>query len=87
LFSSLSSVKHHEQTQTHSNRRREEIPQYPETTFREAIVNAVMHRDYYDISGDVMVEVFKNRLTISNPRGLVPWLPPGDIGRHEWFCF
>ena len=63
--------------------RREEISQYPEAAFREAIVNAVMHRDYFDISGDVMVEVFQNRLTISNPGGLVPWLPPEDFGKYS----
>jgi ATP-dependent DNA helicase RecG len=62
---------------------REEIPQYPEAAFREAIVNAVMHRDYFDISGDVMVEIFDNRVTISNPGGLVTWLPPEDFGKYS----
>ena len=63
--------------------RREEIPQYPEAAFREAIVNAVMHRDYFDISGDIMVEIFKNRLVVSNPGGLVAWLPPEDFGKYS----
>ena len=58
---------------------RTEVPQYPEAALREAIVNAVMHRDYFDASGDIMVEVFRNRLTVSNPGGLVPWLRPEDF--------
>jgi len=51
--------------------KRKEIPQYPEEALREAIVNAVMHRDCFDASGDIMIEIFKSKIIISNPRGLV----------------
>ncbi len=61
--------------------RRKEIPQFPETAFREAIVNAIMHRDYFDKSSDVMVEVFRNKLAIYNPGGLVKWLKPSEFGK------
>ncbi len=30
-----------------------------------------------------MVELYDNRLTISNPGGLVPWLPPEDFGKYS----
>ncbi len=63
--------------------KRKEIPQYPEEALREAIVNAVMHRDYFDASGDIMVEVFKTRVIISNPGGLVSWLNPDDFGKYS----
>ena len=61
--------------------RRKEIPQFPETAYREAVVNAIMHRDYFDKTSDVMVEVFRNRLSIYNPGGLVKWLKPSDFGK------
>ena len=60
---------------------RQEIPQYPERAFREAIVNAVMHRDYLDDSGDVVVELLKSKLVVSNPGGLVKSLNPKEFGR------
>ncbi|MBS3122181.1 putative DNA binding domain-containing protein [Candidatus Woesearchaeota archaeon] len=61
--------------------RRREIPQYPLEAYREAIVNAVMHRDYFQKSGEVTIEVFRNKITISNPGGLVKWLKPEDFGK------
>jgi ATP-dependent DNA helicase RecG len=63
--------------------KRKEIPQFPEAAFREAIVNAVMHRDYFDKSGDVMIEIFRNKIWVSNPGGLVKWLKPEDFGRYS----
>ena len=60
--------------------RRKEIPQYPEETYREAIVNAIMHRDYFDKSSDVMIEVYRNKIVVFNPGGLVQWLKPKEFG-------
>ena len=63
--------------------KRKEIPQYPEEALREAIVNAVMHRDYFDASGDIMIEVFKTQIMISNLGGVVSWLNPSDFGKYS----
>ncbi len=60
--------------------RRKEIPQYPEEAYREVIVNAIMHRDYFDKSSDVMVEVYRNKIVVFNPGGLVKWLKPEEFG-------
>ncbi len=60
--------------------RRKEIPQYPEEAYREAIVNAIMHRDYFDKSSDVMIEVFRNKIIVFNPGGIVKWLKPEEFG-------
>ncbi len=77
-------VKRHIDTRFEiSGLKRKEIPQYPDKALREAVVNAIMHRDYFDASGDVMVEIFKNKIIISNPGGLVSWLNPKDFGKYS----
>jgi ATP-dependent DNA helicase RecG len=49
---------------------REESWEYPPDAFREAVINAVCHRDYQS-SGNVQVSIFTNSLEILNP-GLLP---------------
>jgi YD repeat-containing protein len=51
--------------------------------YREAIVNAVMHRDYLGQSGDVLVEVFRNKIIVSNPGGLVKFIYALEINQTE----
>jgi ATP-dependent DNA helicase RecG len=63
--------------------KRKEIPQYPKAAYREAIVNAVMHRDYFEKSGDTLVEIFRNKIIVSNPGGLVKWLKEEDFGKYS----
>ena len=48
---------------------RREIWEYPLTALREAIVNAVIHRDYSQL-GCVEIRVFDDRVVVSNPGGL-----------------
>ncbi len=52
---------------------RVEFAEYPEEAIREAIVNALAHRDYEDASRHVIVEVFADRIVLSSPGP-----PPGD---------
>ena len=51
---------------------REEIPEYPPEAIREALVNAVAHRDYSHASRGtfVQIQMFQNLLVIRNPGGL-----------------
>jgi len=44
--------------------RREEIPEIPEVALREAVVNAVCHRDYFEKGANVMIEIFDDRIEI-----------------------
>ncbi|PYK63045.1 MAG: ATP-dependent DNA helicase, partial [Verrucomicrobia bacterium] len=49
------------------------LDEYPPEALREALVNAVAHRDYEDGSRKIMLEVFSARVVVSSP-GLPP--PP-----------
>jgi ATP-dependent DNA helicase RecG len=45
------------------------VPEYPVAAVREAIVNAVCHRDY-TASGNVQIRIYDDRLEVWNPGGL-----------------
>lgn len=49
---------------------RKEVWEYPKEALREAIVNAICHRNYED-TGNVQVRIFDDRLEVWNP-GLLP---------------
>jgi ATP-dependent DNA helicase RecG len=59
-----------------------EIKDFPEETYREIILNAVLHRDYSEQSA-VFVRHFKDRLEISNPGGFVSGITPENILRQD----
>lgn len=61
--------------------RRKNILEIPEVALREAVVNAVCHRDYYEKGANVMIELFDDRLEITNPGGLPKGLPPEKFGK------
>ena len=50
--------------------RRIEIDEYPEAALREALVNALAHRDYEDFGRKVTVDVFRDRIEIVSPGNL-----------------
>lgn len=45
---------------------RMDIPEYPEEALKEAITNAVIHRDYFD-DNEIFIKIFKDRIEILNP--------------------
>lgn len=51
---------------------RKEILEYPRKALREAIVNAIAHRDYADYRGCIQISIFDNRVEIWNPGSLPP---------------
>lgn len=59
--------------------RREERPELPEEALREAVANAVAHRDYRS-PGNVQVHVFKDRVEIVSPGGLPAGMTRADLG-------
>lgn len=62
---------------------RKEIWEIPETAFKETIINALSHRDYYDKGAVIHIEVFDDRVEISNPGGLVSAIPEAEFGKRS----
>ena len=58
-----------------------EIPEVPYEALREALMNAVIHRDYFEEGVRVMVEIFDDRVEISNPGELL--FDKKDLGRRS----
>jgi len=63
--------------------RRNEVPEVPYDALREAIINAVTHRDYFEKGTNVMVEMFDDRIEITNFGGLPKGLRPEDFGKKS----
>ena len=49
---------------------RRDIPLVPENALREALVNAVIHRDYAITGSQVLLEVFDDRIVVTSPGAL-----------------
>jgi ATP-dependent DNA helicase RecG len=63
--------------------RRCEIEEYPFVAFREALINAVVHRDYFYDHSHIYVHIFSNRLEIENPGGLFHGLKLDEFGKRS----
>ncbi len=57
---------------------RQEKWEYPPDAIREAIINAIAHRDYYS-SANVHISIFDDRIEIWNPGKLPPPLTPKNL--------
>ena len=55
-----------------------DISDYPEAAIREALLNAVVHRDY-GFSGSIIVNINSKNIDIISIGGLVPGLAKEDI--------
>ena len=60
--------------------RRENILELPENALREAVVNAVCHRDYFEKGARVMVEIFDDRVDIVSPGGICKGITHENFG-------
>jgi predicted HTH transcriptional regulator len=62
---------------------RENITEYPMRAVREAITNAVMHRDYFEAGANVFVDIHPDRIEISSPGGLPKGLTLAELGKKS----
>ena len=62
---------------------REERLELPEEALREALLNAIAHRDYFVSGANILVEIFSDRVVITNPGGLVRGLSRKDLGKKK----
>ncbi|MDD5410341.1 MAG: ATP-binding protein [Methylobacter sp.] len=52
---------------------REEVRMFPELAIRELVANALVHQDFEESGGSVMVEIYADRIEITNPgQPLIP---------------
>lgn len=58
------------------------IPQFPLEGVREAVLNALTHRDYQN-PGEVLVRHSAKELVVTSPGGFVDGITPENILRHE----
>ena len=49
---------------------RRDVPPLPESALREALVNAVIHRDYAITGSQILLEVFEDRIVVTSPGAL-----------------
>lgn len=59
---------------------RKEVWEVPETALKETIINALSHRDYYDRGAKTTIELFEDRIEVSNPGGLTSAISLTDFG-------
>lgn len=57
--------------------RREKLRKYPIRAVREAVINALTHRNYA-IPSDVMISIYSDKLVVSSPGSLVPGVDLDD---------
>lgn len=58
--------------------KRVELLEYPDEALREALINAVIHRDY-DYGGSILVNIFEDRMEFISIGGLVKGIKIQDI--------
>jgi len=59
-----------------------DIPSYPEEAFREAILNALCHRNYLE-EGSIYIRHTPREMVVSNPGGFISGITPDNILVHE----
>lgn len=63
--------------------KRVDIPEYPYEAIREAVINAIAHRDYTYRYAPIMFSIFDDRIEISSPGGLLPGLNIKSLEGHH----
>ncbi|MDO8575397.1 MAG: ATP-binding protein [bacterium] len=62
---------------------REEVLELPEKALREALLNAIAHRDYFS-SANIQISIYSDRVVIDNPGGLVGKMKVEDLYKKSY---
>ena len=62
--------------------RQEDTPEYPKVALREAVVNAVAHRDYSLEGAQILLYIFDDRIEIRSPGALPNGITLDNIRTH-----
>jgi len=62
---------------------RKEVLEIPEEALKEAVINALVHRDYLERGADILVEIYDDRVEITNPGGLVSAIKKSEFGKKS----
>jgi ATP-dependent DNA helicase RecG len=62
---------------------RRDVPEYPDWAYREAVVNAVAHRDYGLGGSHIQVRLFADRLEVQSPGGLFGTVSEANIETEQ----
>ncbi len=46
---------------------RKTVNMYPELAIREIVANAIIHQDFFQTGNSVMIEIYENRIEVTNP--------------------
>jgi ATP-dependent DNA helicase RecG len=61
---------------------RKEIWDYPIEALREAVINALIHRDYFQTGSEIQIRVYDDRILITNPGTLPNGITVDDLKRE-----
>lgn len=62
---------------------RTEVWEIPHSALKEAIINAIAHRDYINKGTHIQIEVFDDRVSITNFGGLAKGLSRDELGKRS----
>lgn len=64
---------------------RSDVPDYPITAVREAVLNALVHRDYsiHTEGMPIQLQLFENRMEIRNPGGIYGRITVNQLGKVQ----
>jgi predicted HTH transcriptional regulator len=62
--------KHYKMMWKRSGMLRVEYPDYPQEALREALINALIHRDYSIMGSEVHIDIYDDRIEITSPGGM-----------------
>lgn len=65
------------------NPKRQDSPLYPEDAVREALINALAHRDYAASSGGIAIHIYPRRLEIWNSGAFLNGVTPESIAKGQ----